>query len=176
MITKPKKLLIILLFIVFFSSGCSLIPRITFDKKSTVPQQTQKTEKRVRCSGPVTINDMGIVTSCEKGYRFDEKIFNQKERKSTLKEKIINFLSGLMGWGFWIFLGLLIFAPGVLGFVVGKIVEGIFGISTKALKATVVGIDKAKKNGGDFTKELALEHSKDKKIKAEINKIRAEVT
>lgn len=169
-----KKMIYITL-ICFFFSGCSLLPRVTFSKPNTLPQKTVKSESRVRCAGELKVAPNGKVISCTKGFYANEEYYNKEERKTTLKEKFINFISNLAGYGFWIFLGLLIFAPGVLGFVFGRIIEGVFGISKKALQSTVRAIKNAKRNGGKYTDELQKEHDKDARVKKLINEIRAEV-
>jgi hypothetical protein len=169
-----KKYLILALLIIF-TSGCSLLPRITFSKPNTLPQKTVKSESKVKCAGEYKTDKNGNIIYCSKGFYANEEYYNKEERKTTLKEKFINFISNLAGYGFWIFLGLLIFAPGVLGFIFGRLIEGVFGVSKKALQSTVRAIKNAKRNGGEYTNELQREHDKDLKVKKLINEIRAEI-
>lgn len=48
----------ILLVIVLLFSGCSVLPRITFDRPNTVPQKTEKVQKVLRCKGDIKLDDM----------------------------------------------------------------------------------------------------------------------
>lgn len=168
-----NKLILSIIFM-FTLSGCSMIPRMTFDTKNTVPQSTTKGKVKEICKGQAQWDSVGNITSCSQGYYNYEESYNKEERKMTIVERIKSFINNLAGWGFWIFLGLLIFAPGVLGFVFGKIIEGTVGVSGKALRSTVKAIKNAKRNGGKFTEELSKEHNKDKKVKKKINQLRAE--
>ena len=86
-----KKLFVILI-VCFLVSGCSLIPRLTFDSKGTTPQSINKSEIKNICKGQVILNDDGEIVSCSKGYKSSTQNYIKKERKYTLKEKIINFL------------------------------------------------------------------------------------
>lgn len=166
----------VLLVMVLLFSGCSVLPRITFDRPNTVPQKTEKVQKVVRCKGDIELDDLGRVISCKGGFYSTEKTYNQEERKLTLKERFLNFLANLKGYFFWVVVLLFFFAPGVLSFILGRFIEGVFGVSRKALESTVRAIKKAKSNGGQYLKELEEEHNKDPKVKKVVNQIRAEVS
>lgn len=170
-----KSKMVGLILAMFLFTGCSLIPRVTFDKPNTLPQKTEKSQKRERCSGEAKYDPSGNILSCSKGYSLNENFYNKEERKTTLKERLINYMNGLIGWSFWIVIALLIFAPGLLSFILGKFIEGTIGVTGRALKATVRGIKNAKRNGGKYTDELQKEHDKDKGVKKKINQVRAEV-
>lgn len=154
-----KKNILIPSFLVIFLSGCSLIPRLTFDKPNTVPQKTDKSERQIYHKTPD-----GEV------FKLKEKNYHQEERRLTLAERLGNFISNLKGWVFWIFIVLIIFVPGFAGWLIGSIFNGF----RTALTSTVRAIRRAKKNGGRFMEELDYEHKKNKKTKKIINKIRAE--
>ena len=64
---KSKNLITIVILSIFLS-GCSMIPRITFDSKNTVPQQTEKSKVVEKCSGDYKLNQDGYMISCSKGY------------------------------------------------------------------------------------------------------------
>lgn len=134
-------------------SGCSLLPRITFDKPNSVPQSIEKTNHQTRCAGELKIGEDGSI-SCSKGYYSNEKDSSIKERKLTLKEKILNFVSNLQGWFFWIFLALLIFCPGIIGWLFGSLFNG----ARTALTATIRGIQKAKNNGVNLSPEERVKY------------------
>ena len=166
---------ILIILIVLACSSCSLIPRITFDNKNTVPQKIEKVKRVIRCKGDIKLDEFGRVITCEEGYYSNENTYNKEERKTTLKEKIINFMSGLIGWSFWIFIGLIIFAPGLLSFIFGRFIEGVFGVSRKALTSTIRAVKTAKNNGGKYLEELKTEHNRDNKVKKLINELRADI-
>lgn len=171
MMKRKISKLILIGIVGLFLSGCSIFPRLTFDRPNTVPQKTEKSEKRERCSGEAIYDISGNILSCTKGYSLDEKFYNQQERKLTFKEQILNFFSNLKGWFFWIMIGLVIFAPGLIGVIIGN----LFNASASALQATVRAISRAKKNGGNFMAELDKEHDKSKGVKKTINSIRAKI-
>jgi hypothetical protein len=154
-----------------FLSGCSILPRVTFDRPNTVPQKTEKSEKREHCSGQVEYDSDGQILKCTKGYSLNEKFYNQQERKLTIKESILNFFANLKGWFFWIAIALVVFAPGSIGWIIGT----VFNTSRYALESTVRAISRAKKNGGKYMEELDKEHAKNKDIKKTINSIRAKI-
>lgn len=162
---------ILIIGIILGFSSCSFIPRLSFDKQNTVPQKTEKSEKRERCSGEAVYGVNGQILTCSKNYSLNEKFFNKQERKLTFKEQILNFFANLKGWFFWIMIGLVIFAPGLIGVIFGNLFNG----SRTALISTVRAIRRAKKNGGKFMEELDREHDKNKGIKKTINSIRAKI-
>lgn len=168
------KFLNIIVFSLFLSS-CSFLPKLNFGTPGTVPQQTEKGKQKSKCDGEAQFNPDGSVKYCSDGYYNYEESYNKQERKMTFTERIKTFINNLFGWSFWIFVALLIFAPGVLSFLLGKLVEGTIGVSGRALKATSKAITRAKRNGGNYLDELKREHEKDKKVKQKINKLRADI-
>jgi len=169
------KKFIMLVLMCFVLSGCSLIPRMTFDTPNTLPQSTEKSKAKFKCSGKVIFNANGEVQSCSKGYYNYEELYNKQERKMTIVEKIKSMFNALVGSSFWIVLALIFLCPSLIGLVLGRLIEGTVGVTGKALRSTVTAISKAKKNGQNYTEELAKEHSKDKAVQKKINALRAEV-
>jgi len=166
---------IILFLTIFILSGCGgIIPKVNFNTSNTVPQQTEKSKKIMKCKGEIVLDDYGRVLSCTDGFYSNENLYNKQERKMTITERVKSFVNNLMGWGFWGLLLLLFLCPSVIGLVAGRLIEGTVGITGKALKSTVTAIKKAKRNGGHFMEELDREHNKDKKVQRKINELRAE--
>jgi hypothetical protein len=157
------KQILIILFLCFGLTGCSLIPRITMDKAGTTPTSTQKSQKKESCAGSYTVDSTGKIISCSKGYNNYESNYSQKERILTLQEKIVNFFRGLVGWGFWGVVILVILCPSLLGLIVGRLFEGVYGIGAKAFKQVSTAIQKVK----DTTPSLvdALEKSTDTDVR-----------
>jgi hypothetical protein len=157
--------LILLLVLCFGLSGCSLIKTVTAPFKSTVstvPQSTVKGKKIIKCLGDLKIEDNGVIT-CSKGFYLYDENSNVKERNITLKEKIVQFMNNLMGWSFWIVLGLVFLCPSLLGLIVGRLFEGVYGIGAKAFKQVASAVQKVK----DTTPTLvdALEKSTDSDVR-----------
>lgn len=188
-----KKLLIMCLMI-FMVTGCSFLPKITFNRTtSTLPQSTEKTTKIIKCKGDIVLDNFGRVQTCTGGYVSNENYYNQAERKFTLFEHIGNFVSNLKGWfGILVLVSIVLVFMGGGGLVV-TIWSNIFGVASRGMKSLVTGISKAKtyvkNNGNNYTDRERLiyqqgasdfltkisEEIKDKNILKEINIIRAEV-
>ena len=166
------KNLITVLILSGFLSGCSLLPKINFDTPNTVPQVVDKSKVKDICKGETKVDETGRIIYCSKGYYSYSENYAKKERRNTMKEKIINFFRNLSGWAFWIAVALLIFCPSVLGLLVGRIIEGIFGIARKSLSATVRPVQNARKNGKDLDDALASEQ--DSNVKKFIRKLKDE--
>jgi hypothetical protein len=167
-----KKLFLILVSC-FLLTGCSLVKTIISPFKptqATLPQQTDQSKSKVICKGEYKLDETGNIIYCSKGYFNYESTFAQKERKLTLKERIVQFFDKLIGWSFWIVIGLVIFCPSVLGFIFGRIMEGIFGIGTKALKQITKAVQKVKDNSLDL--KTALEASTDEDVRKFITKFK----
>jgi hypothetical protein len=145
-------------------TGCSFLPRFTFEKPGLTPQTVVKGNKTIKCQGEIKYNENGDVAYCSKGFVSVENNFSQSDRKYTLKEKIINFIRGLAGWGFIIFLVLLFVCPAAIGTILGWILNGIFGVGKSLLKtretltATVRGLQKAKNNGVSLSPEEKVKY------------------
>ena len=170
------KKFIMLILMCFVLSGCgSLIPNIKFGNPITTPESTVKSKLKEKCSGKIDYYEDGSIKSCSKGYFNYEENYEKQERKYTFTERVKNIINSFVGWGFWGIVLLVILCPSVIGLVLGRLIEGTVGVTGKALKATVSAISKAKKNGQNYTEELAKEHSKDKAVQKKINELRAEV-
>ena len=167
------KNIILILLLSFSLTGCSVLRLITAPFKSvqnTVPQQIDKSKAKEVCKGNAVFNEQGEIISCTKGYyRYDEG-YQSKERKVTLKEKILQYLDKLVGMSFWIILGLAFLCPSALGFIFGRIIESLFGITKKSLDATIRGVQKFRKQGKNLDDALADEQDSD--VKKEIQKIK----
>jgi len=165
-----KNLILSIIAVMFLSSGCSLIPRITMDSKGTTPQATQKSKVKESCKGETVMNEQGDIISCSKGYKNFEQNYVKEERSYTFKEKIINFFRGLMGWSFWIVVGLCFLLPTTAGLLIGRVIEGAVGISTNALKSVVTAVQRARKQGKPL--DEALDAELDVKFKKYIRQLK----
>jgi len=152
------KKIILLILILFVCSGCSLLPRVNFGQTpNTVPQQTEKSKKRVICKGEILLNLDGTVHSCSSGFQEYSENYSKQERKMTISERIKQFINNLVGASFWIFIILIIFVPGLVGTFLGRLIEGSLGMAKKALDSTVRGIQRARKQGKDLNDALSAE-------------------
>jgi len=159
-----KKIILTTLLSMFLFSGCSgIIPRLTVDTPNTVPQATQKSKAKETCKGTAKFNVDGAIIACSKGYYLYEEAYNKEERKMSFTERIKSFINKLVGFGFWGLLALVIFLPGFAGVLVGKIIEGTIGITGKALKSVVSGVQQARVNGKELNSALASEQDADVK-------------
>lgn len=165
------KKIILLISILFVCSGCSLLPRVNFGQTpNTVPQQTERSKRRVICKGEILLNLDGTVHSCSSGFQEYSENYSRQERRMTIVERIKQFINNLVGWGFWGFVLLLILCPSLIGVVFGRLIEGSIGIAKKALDSTVRGIQKARKANKPIDDALAGEQDED--IKQYIRKIK----
>src|SRR3990172_608267 len=184
--------LILLMILSCSLMGCSLIPKINFNRPNLTPTSTTKNSNLVRCEGEMTQAPDGTVISCSKGYYNNSQNFKQDERKFTLQERIANFIRNLTGWGFWILILLCVFTP-FGGAIVGGILNNMYGIGSKGVRMLVTGLQKGKKyvreNGTNYTETERIaynrgmndllskvsEEIKDPKVKKHINILRSEV-
>lgn len=186
-----KKYFLGIVFLMIVScSGCSLLPHLTFDRPGTIPTSTEKGHKNIRCAGEMTQDVKTGAISCSKGFYSDEQNYSQVERTTTLREKIMNFLNGLVGWGFWLLIPALIFVPGLAGWLIGR----VFNVFHSALTGTVKAIGNFKANVPTVTidgkevadphyaqvvdallDELENEHAKDPAILKTISDIRVQL-
>lgn len=184
-----KKLISIIL-LSFMLGGCSFLPRLTFNRTtSTLPMATDKSYIKESCKGQYRTDEQGLMTFCSEGYYRNENIFNQTERNFTAWEKIQNIFNNLLGWGIPILILVIIFVPGVLGWILHRFTSS----SVKGFKMLVEGIQDGKNyvrhNGTNFTEEQRKIYIKgsddmltkisesvtDSKVKEEIAKIRAKL-
>jgi len=159
------KKLIIILALCFCCSGCSLVKWAVTpfqNKVSNVPQSIIKGKNIIKCKGDLTILPDGSI-KCSKGYYAFNEDSNTQERKTTIKEKIIQFFNSLMGWGFWGVIALVILCPSLLGLIAGRILEGIYGIGNKAFRQVSTAIQKVKSESPTLITEL--EKSTDEDVK-----------
>jgi hypothetical protein len=160
------KQLIIILFLCFGLTGCSLLKVATAPFKNTVsnvPQSIDKSRAKAMCQGEAKFNEQGDMIYCSSGYfKYDESSSIQ-ERRLTLKEKILQFFSKLAGISFWLVIALIFLCPSLLGLIAGRLFEGVYGIGAKAFKQVSTAIQKVK----DSTPTLvdALEKSTDESVK-----------
>lgn len=180
-----------IIFLSFFLTGCSFLPRITFDRQGTTPAETEQSYKRETCAGVFTLNPQGDIISCSKGYQLNEKNYSKKERKYTIYERIANFFSNLKGY---LAIFLILSVIGVLmgaGGAVGVVWQNLFGVAGKGFKALVTGIQNGKnyvrENGTKYTDAERViynqgandmlakiaEATTDEKVRKEINLLRA---
>ncbi len=157
------KRLILIVGLCFLVSGCSLIPRITFDRPGTTPQATDKSSKTETCAGEYKLDKEGDIISCTKGYKKLEQNYSQKERAYTLAERIGNYFRALSGWSFWIVVALIFLFPSSIGFILGRIIEGLYGIGTKAFRQVSSAIQKVKDTNPSLI--TALEASTDEDVR-----------
>ncbi len=157
------KKIILMILVSFMLTGCSLLPRVTFDTPNTVPQSVDKSKAKAICKGEAKFNEVGDMIYCSKGYYNYEEGYNKQERKMTIVERIKSFINGLVGWGFWGILLLIILVPGLAGTLIGRLIEGTVGITGKALKSVVAGVQKTRKTGKDLNDSLSAELDKEEK-------------
>jgi len=164
-----NKLLIIFVSCLFLQ-GCNFLPKLNLGNTNNVPQIVEKAKMKGSCKGQAVFNKEGVMISCSKGYRVSTEDYEKKERKSTIIEKIKGFINNLMGWSFWGIVALIIFCPSLIGFIGGRIIEGVTGIANKSLKATVKAIQKNRKSGKDLNDTLSAEQ--DDNVKKYIAKLK----
>jgi len=153
-------------------TGCSLLPRFTFEKAGVTPTETEKSKKVESCSGKFTLDQNGKITACSKGYKNYEANFSQKDRKYTVWERFLNTIRGATGSLMIPFVLALVFLPGFAGFLVAK----VFSTSRKVLQQLVNGIGQFRHETSAETKEeldTILRAKTDEKSKIVINEIRA---
>ena len=156
------------------SSAFSLFPK--FGKSANVvPMSESKSERTIRCKGEVEVNDKGQVISCTEGFYMEEESENTEERKMTLKEKFLGWLGNFKGMLFWAVVGSIAASAMGFGGIVSALWTNVFGTAKKALSTTVRAIARAKRNGGEFMKELDRAHSADPAVQKIINELRAKV-
>jgi hypothetical protein len=159
-----KKLILIAL-LVMPLMGCSVLKTITAPFRATpgtVPQSKIEAKAIVKCTGELSISKEGVIT-CSKGYYSYNTDSNVQERKLTLVERIKGFINGLLGWGFWGVIALVILCPSLLGLIVGRLFEGVYGMGAKAFRQVSAAIQKVKSESPTLV--TALEASTDEDIK-----------
>lgn len=145
------------LLIVFLISGCSFLPRFTFDKPGVTPQKEEYAKvchtKRngLNFFGIVQLGKLVTVCQTEK---------NKEERKFTLAERIANFVRNFFGWFIVICVILVFVAPGLLISLLG----GIMGRQKRALVRVVGAVQKARKNGKSLNDALDAELDNEDKV------------
>lgn len=154
------KKLIIILMLCFLTTGCSLLPRFTFDTPNTVPQTIDKSKAKEVCKGKAEWDDLGNIKSCSKGYyRYDEG-YNKQERRMTLTERVKSFFNTILGWGIPGLIVICILFPGaftIIGTIIGRLFEGAYGTGVQTLKRVARAIQKTRKEGKDINQSLDTE-------------------
>lgn len=165
--------LIIVGVLAFILSGCSFLPRLTFDTPNTVPQSVVKGKVKEVCKGNATWDEVGNIKSCTKGYyRYDES-YNKEERKMTIVERVKSFINNILGWGIPGLIVICVLFPGaftIIGTIIGRLFEGAYGAATVALKRVAKAVQNTRKRGTDLDTSLASEL--DEKDKQYIRKIK----
>lgn len=157
---RKIKLIIFLLMIVLSTSSCSIIPKIKFGTPSTVPQAIDKSKAKEICKGKAVWGESGEMISCSSGYYKYEEGYAKKERSMTVIERIKDFINNLAGWSFWIFVAMIFLCPGLLGAIVGRLIEATIGLTGKTLRATIRGVQRARKNNENLDTALSAEQDK----------------
>jgi len=154
-----KKIILICL-MSFFLTGCSLLPRFTFDTPNTVPQNIDKSKAKEICKGKAEWDDLGNIKSCSKGYyRYNEGYIKQ-ERKMTIVERVKSFFNTILGWGIPGLIVICILFPGaftIIGTVIGRLFEGVYGIASQTLKKVARAVQKTRKEGKEINQSLEAE-------------------
>ena len=157
------KKLIVLFLMCFALTGCSLLPRVTFDTPNTLPQSTDKSSAKFKCSGKIEYYEDGTVKSCSKGFYQYQTNYQKQERKMTITERVKSYINALAGWGFWGVVLIIILCPSLLGIIVGRVLEATGGIAKTTLNKVAKAVQEARKNGKDLN--VALESELDEKNK-----------
>jgi len=156
---------IILLIGIFLFSGCSLLKIASAplqSVKNTVPQQIEKSVKKMKCKGNIEIKENGSIY-CSDGFYLSEVQSDQRDRKLSMREKIGQWISNVSGYIFWIILISIILTFCGLGAVVSGFWSATFSVGSKAFKQIVKAIQKSK-DGNDSLIQ-ALEASTDENVR-----------
>lgn len=159
---------IYLLALCFILQGCSVIKWVSSPFKnsvSSVPQSKEQSKNKVVCKGEVQVNSEGTIIYCEKGYYNYSENSSVKERKLSLKEKIIQFIDKAFGWTILIAIILLVVAPGTLLSIFGYIISK----QKKALVQIIQAVQDARKRNVELN--TALASAMDTDVKQEVAKI-----
>lgn len=151
------KLAVIMLFLSLFS-GCSLLKtalKAVTPTVSTVPQSTEKATKTIRCKGDIKVDPKGDIV-CSRGFYLSESSNVVQERKLTLKERILQYISKFFIW---------FVALEILLFFVFPTLFILFNSKLKtALTQTVSAIQKARKQNADLNTVLSSEQDQNTKL------------
>lgn len=159
----------ILILSCFILTGCSILPRMSFDSPGTVPKSIDKSKAKEICKGKAIWDDMGNLKECSKGYYNYAENYQKAERKMTFTEKVKSYINSLVGFGFWGIVLLVILCPSLLGLIVGRLMEGAYGVASNVNRKLVSAIQKIRKQNADVNTTLASElDASDKKYIAEI--------
>lgn len=148
------KKIIYILVLCFFLQGCSVVRWVSAPFKnsvSNVPQQTEQSKNKVVCKGEYKVDETGTIIYCSKGYYNYSQDSLVKERKLTIKERIIQFVDKAFGWTILITILLLVVAPGTLF----SILSWIIAKQKKALVQIIQGVQDARKKQIELNTALA---------------------
>lgn len=167
--------IILLILLCLGATGCSFLPKISFEKSLNPPQQTSKSNVKQSCKGEFKTDENGIIVSCSKGYTNQTSNSEIKERNYTILERVFNFLRKLTWWSLIIVILLCALPFGIGGAILQNMFDNGKKVSSKALELTVKAVNKAKNNGGEYLKELSEAYSSDVEVQKLINDIRAKI-
>ena len=158
-IKMNKKILILMMVLVFMSPGCSLLKIASQPFKNNivkVPERIEKAERKISCKGEIELDSMGRVLKCGKNYYSYEKTFNQEERKLKMREKISQFIMNAQGYFLWLVVALIALTLSGFGWIIGAVFSVIRGTGRVA-RDLVRGISKGKRyirsNGDKYSPE-----------------------
>ena len=133
-----KRLLLIMLLCIPMLTGCSLLKVISAPFKnsvSNVPQSSIQGKSIIKCTGELNIAKNGTIT-CTKGYYSYDQNSEIKERKLSIKEKVVQFFNNLAGISFWAIIALIFLCPSLIGLIIGR----VFNATNIAFTQTVAAI------------------------------------
>jgi hypothetical protein len=160
---------IYLLALCFILQGCSVIKWVSSPFKnsvSSVPQSTEQSKNKVVCKGEYQTDENGNIIYCSKGYYNYSQDSSVKERKLTIKERIVQFVDKFFGWTIVIAIVLLVVAPGTLV----SILSYIIAKQKKIMVQIIQGVQDARKRNIELN--IALASAMDTDAKQEVVKIK----
>lgn len=141
-------------------SGCSLLPRVTFDTLNTVPQSVVKGKAKDICKGEAKFNEVGEMVYCSSGYYAYSENYNKAERKMTIIEMVRSWINNILGWGIPGLLIICFFIPGgftIVGTIIGRLFEGAYGAASQTLRRVARAVQNSRKRGADLDTSLETE-------------------
>jgi hypothetical protein len=161
------KKLFILFTLCFMLSGCSILKSVVAPLtpvKNTIPQSTDKSKSKYTCAGVIDYYEDGTVKSCSKGFYAYQENYTKQERKLNLKERVAQFITRSSGYLLIGIILLVIFVPGALGFILGRVLEAIYGIAKVTLNKVTKAVQRSRKEGKDLNEALSAELDEKQKL------------
>lgn len=149
-----------------FFSGCSAVKAVTAavtPTVSTVPQETEKINNITKCRGEIKVMPDGSYY-CTDGFYMKESGKSAKERKLTIKERILQSLNK--------YFGLYILIMGILFFTTPSLFYMALAKQKKALIQVIKGVQKSRRENKDLN--TALDAEQDEEVKKLIKKLKME--